>query len=365
MIFDEVNQKLFEQMPHYELLQGIDVEHLPHFPGERQEIVCLPNETYQFLHEAAIISFQGVLFAAWYNNPKKELIGFTPIRYARSYDDGKTWEKFQTVAQDETGKTLFCPPVFGIEDDKLYLFMNQMVAPDHIHALDLYVFDPEKDTFVFLWSRPIPFKLNTNITRLPNGKLILFGRVAELDGFPQIPAVLLSDSGHIDAEWRLIKIQENRFLPDGESLIHPEISGFLADGITYIFCRDDCRTVPLIYVSRDNCETFESVAASTVPFSSSKIYAGTLSNGVNYAIGNLDPERKKLAIFFTEPGSPYFTKAYQLQNGYSEKLGVGAQWHYPVADEANGKLYIIYTVNTTSWSHRGAALSVLPIGGEE
>ena len=60
-----------------------------------------------------------------------------------------------------------------------------------------------------------------------------------------------------------------------------------------------------------------------------------------------------------------FTHGYVLQDGFSEKLGYGTAWHYPTACEADGKLYVIYTVNTDDWSRRGAVLSVLDLQGTD
>ena len=87
------------------------------------------------------------------------------------------------------------------------MLINEMVSADHIHALDLYVFQEEKDCFEFLWSKPIPFKLNTNVYKMANGKLLLPGRIAELDGFPNTPAVLISDSGKIDDDYIFRKME--------------------------------------------------------------------------------------------------------------------------------------------------------------
>ena len=98
-----------------------------------------------------------------------------------------------------------------------------MVSADHMHALNLYVFCEETDCFKKLWSRPIPFKINTNVVTLANGKLMLPGRCCQLDSFPNTPAVLISDSGKIDAEWRLVKIAKNGDLPNGTVYRHPEI----------------------------------------------------------------------------------------------------------------------------------------------
>ena len=129
-----------------------------------------------------------------------------------------------------------------------------MVSADHIHSLDLYVLNTETDAFEMLWSRPIPFKLNTNVVTLPNGKLMLPGRITKMDGFPNTPAVLLSDSGKIDGEWRF-KIAENGNLPDGKELVHPEISVICANEVLYMFCRNDQKRVPIVYISKDFGET--------------------------------------------------------------------------------------------------------------
>ena len=188
-----------------------------------------PVEPFLFLHEAAIIEYHGKLFAAWYNNKKTELFGETPIRFAFSSDHGDRWSEPQTIATDPSGKILYCPPVFGIDDDKLYLFMNSMVAPDHIHSLDLYIYNEKANRFDFLWSRPVPFKLNTNVYKLGNGKLILPGRIGKIDGFPSTPAVMISDSGKINAEWRIVKLADGAILPDGSKLIHPEVSLIISD----------------------------------------------------------------------------------------------------------------------------------------
>ena len=50
-----------------------------------------------------------------------------------------------------------------------------------MHSLDLYVLNKKSDLFERLWSRPIPFKLNIDVVHLTNGKLMLPGRLAELD----------------------------------------------------------------------------------------------------------------------------------------------------------------------------------------
>lgn len=323
--------------------------------------VSMPDEEYKFLHEAAIIDFNGTLFASWYNCHEKELSGHTPIRGKRSFDGGKTWSDVEVIEEqaNDDASILYCPPVYGICDGKLYLFINEMVAPDYIHALNLYVFDENQDKFVKLWSRPIPFKINTNVVTLANGKLMLPGRCCQLDSFPNTPAVLISDSGKIDGEWRLVKIAENGDLPDGAVYRHPEISAIVSGETVTMFCRNDKRKPPIVYFSHDNGESWSAPYAHDIPFSPSKMYAGTLSDGRKYVVGNIRTPgkhtRARLAIYTTEKGSDLFSKMCVLANGEHPDFKNSGTWHYPFAIEQNGRLKIICTVSFIDHS-RGAVL---------
>ena len=351
---------LYGKLEHVDLLGELTFDNAPASDLVQTYAVSMPSDPYRFLHEPAIIEYHGVLFAAWYNNTKTELLGETPIRFSTSHDLGKTWSEPVILLNDESGKILYCPPVFGIDDDRLYLFANRMVSPDHMHSLDLYVYEESRQTFLPVWSRPLAFKLNTNVYRLPNGKLILPGRIGELDGFPNTPAVLIADNGKIESKWRMVKIQKDGMLPDGSPYVHPEVSLIVTDEKLYAFCRNDERHVPILYVSEDFGETWSAPMSHNIPFSSSKIYSGTLSDRRNYVIGNLEPGRSKLAIFFSEPCSMTFTKEVVLQDGFSEQFGFGSMWHYPCAYESDGSLYVIYSANVTD-SDRGAVVSVIDL----
>ncbi len=317
-----------------------------------------PDEKFGYLHEAAIIEYKGVLYASWYNCPKYELEGYTPICGKRSYDGGKTWSTLEILADDKTERIIYCPPVYGICDDKLYMFVNQMVAPDWIHSLDLYILNTQNGKFELCWSKPIPFKLNTNVVALPNGKLMLPGRVGELDGFPNTPAVLISDSGKIDGEWRMVKIAKDGNLAREKKLVHPEISVFCAQDILYMFCRNDLSRVPLVYISKDFGETWSAVHSHDIPYISSKIYCGDLKDGRHYMICNTDKlNRSKMVVYFTADQTKEIQKELVLFDNQTE---IGATCHYPAAYEFNKKLYIIATVGYEN-NTRGAILFIVDL----
>ena len=327
----------------------------------KRTVIHEPDGEFGFLHESAITEYGGTLFASWYNCPERELAGFTQIRGRRSRDGGASWSAAETICADAGGGIMYCPPVYGTDGGRLYMFVNQMVAPDHIHSLDLYVLG-EDGAFRPLWSRPVPFKLNTNAVKLPNGKWMLPGRTGELDGFPNTPAVLLSESDRLDGDWRLVKIAENGSLPGGSELVHPEITAVIAEGKIYMFCRDDNRRVPLAYVSNDLGESWSGVCGHDIPYVSSKIYAGTLSCGRHYLIADIDRfDRSRLAVYFTEDGGLVFTKRLILYDAAGHGIPGTTACHYPAACEADGKLYVVSTINYGTAVRRGAVLYTIDL----
>lgn len=320
-----------------------------------------PDENFGFLHETAVIEYKGVLYASWYGCPKFELNGYTPICGKRSYDGGETWTDLEIICEDKSGKILYCPPVYGICDGRLYMLVNQMTAPDHIHALDIYVLNNKTEKFELARSMAIPFKLNTNVVTLPNGKLMLPGRIAEqLDTFPNTPAVLISDSGKINDEWRLVRIAKNGDLPDGKKFVHPEISAAFVGNELCMFCRNDQRRVPVVYISSDCGENFSEALSCDIPYINSKIYSGNLSSGAAFIIANIDKfHREKLAIYFTDnKNNNKFKKRIILFDKNTTEINEVAACHYPAAFESNGKLFITATLEYEN-SKRAAVLFIV------
>ena len=120
--------------------------------------------------------------------------------------------------------------------------------------------------------------------------------------------------------------------------------------------------MPLLYCSGDCGEHWQGPFTHNIPFSDSKIYAGTLANGRNFLIGNLQPGRERLALFLSEKNSMNFTRGFLLRNGYDETLKRVPQWSYPCACAcADGALRIIHTMGArTDNNYRGAMLLTVP-----
>lgn len=368
--FTQADVALFDKLEKFSLTGGILPPEFPLPSSAKETVLRIPDEKYSFLHEAVIYSFQGVLFAAWYACPKTELHGEAAIQFRVSKDGGKTWEEEKTLITDKTGAILYCPPVFGEEDGKLYMLVNEMVSADHMHALDWFVWDESAQNFSLVKSLPLPFKLNTNVVKLSNGNLFLPGRVAELDCFPKTPAALLSENG-ILGDWKVYNMQENGLLPDGASLVHPECSSMEDGEKIFIFCRNDERNVPLGYLSENGGKAWQGPFAIDLPFSSSKIYSGRLSDGRYYVVGNVLSEkpiewgvnRIKLVLYVSKPNEWTFDKCYVLFDYENKNAPDAHAWHYPATCEQDGKLYIIYSVNYFHQkdSKRGGSVLEIPI----
>jgi len=95
----------------------------------------------------------------------------------------------------------------------------------------------------------------------------------------------------------VVRVQKDGELPDGSNFVHPETSAIIRGNTIYLFCRNDLRHIPIIYKSEDSGKTWSFPMSHDIPFSNSKIYSGTLSDGRNYVIGNIFSGRNKLAVF--------------------------------------------------------------------
>ena len=155
--FSKEDKQLYNMLGHLNMAEK-EISLKDNSETEIYEVAC-PDDKYAFLHEAAIIEYHGTLFAAWYNCEEKELIGPTPIRQKRSKDGGKTWSDIETIAEDQTGKILFCPPVYGICEDKLLCLLMKWYQ-QIIFMLLIFMYFKRKRTVLNFYG-PNRFLLNS------------------------------------------------------------------------------------------------------------------------------------------------------------------------------------------------------------
>ncbi len=103
------------------------------------------------------------------------------------------------------------------------------------------------------------------------------------------------------------------------------------------------------------------VMVHDIPYTSSKMYAGNLSDGRHYPVANVEVfDRSRLVLFLTEGDSPRFSKRLTLFDRNTAHHHEAVACHYPAAVECDGVLQIIATLNYT-WERRGAVLFTVPL----
>lgn len=327
----------------------LNPEQIPDNRDIQVQIIQRPDE-YRFLHDCMIEFFHGKLYTAWYNCPIGEMADRSVIRGRVSSDNGKSWGPIQMMAEDPTDQFIYVPPAFGVcpVTDSLYLFASRMTGPDLVHDLDLFQLQESDGSWKFIRRITEPFLPNTQIQKLPNGKLIVGGRLSPvMDSYPEIPAVAISDSGKIDAPWRIVKIQDKVKAPDGNNPL-PE-TALLLDGMNITAFVRNNNGYPLMYESQDGGETWSEPLEHNLPAGSSKLAAGLLSNRQRYLICNIEgQQRNTLALFLSAPGEKTFSEVSLIRNGTDEALQATPEWSYPAAIEYQNELLIVCTSGKTS-----------------
>ena len=314
-------------------------------------------DRYGFLHDAAVVVHGDTLFAAWYNCPEGEIEGEACIRYRTSDDGGNTWSEPGMLAYDREQRGVFYVPVAFLSTGRsLYAYVANMTGHDDVTQCE--VFELVGNTFVsrgFIADRFLP---NCAPVRMPNGDYIMAGRCAPCPGAkPMIPAVAVSKGEALTKPWRMVRLLPAGSLPDGRMLPYPETTVFVGEKGILALVRNDHGTA-LAFESGDNGETWAGPFQQDLPFGAAKMYAGALSTGQRYVIGNVPTGnyRDLLAIAVSRPGEPGFSEMRQLRRGYDNRLQAGPEWSYPCAVEHKGALYVAYTSEK-----RHCALSVIPL----
>jgi hypothetical protein len=305
------------------------------------------SDTYNFLHDTAIVQHHGTLFAAWYNCPQGEMMGQSLIRGRRSQDGGRTWSDVEVIASDHKKRgIMYVPVAFLAHGGALYAFVTNMRGgPDLVCDCEAFVLDETAKAWASRGFIAGPFLPNCAPQRLADGNFMMAGRMADRPGRqPTIPAVAISRGAAVTQPWSLVRLLPTGKLANGQRLPIPETT-VLVEGqeLTALVRRE--RGNSLIFFSHDHGRTWSDPYEHNFPMEASKIYAGRLSTGQRYVLCNLPcgTRRALLVMAVSRPGQKALSRMWKLRDGACPELKSGPEWSYPCAIEFDGKLYVVYT----------------------
>jgi hypothetical protein len=323
------------------------------------------EDQYGFLHDTAIVSHTGVLFAAWYNCPEKEIAGESLIRGRRSVDGGLTWSEPEVIAADRDNRGVYyVPAVFLSHQGTLYAFVSNMAGHDLVTRCEVFVLDEGRGRWETGGFVAGPFLPNCAPVPMADGNFVMAGRMARRPGeHPRIPAVAISAGVGLTATWTVIPVVSPGTCRYEVDLPYPETTVIVNGTDATAIVRND-RGNALVFLSRDYCRTWSGPFQHNLPIGASKVYAGTLSTGQRYMISNTPTRgyRDLLTIAVTKAGSEVFARAWKLRDGHSAALGTGPEWSYPCAIEHEGMLYVAYTSEKRHCVLTRVHLSSLSVG---
>lgn len=305
------------------------------------------SDGFQFLHDTAIVSHKGTLFAAWYNCPRAEMIGTSIIRARRSSDGGRSWSAAEVVAADRARKIMYVPVALFSHRGTLYAFVTQMKdGPDLVHACEAFVLDEATNSWQSRGIISGPFIANCPPLRLADGNFLMAGRMAEKPGQkPVIPAVAISQGENLTQPWHLVPLVAAEQFKDDRRVVYPETTVIAEpDRLTALVRRE--KDSSMVFFSTDQGRTWSRPQEHNFPMDSSKIHAGLLSTGQRYVLCNLPGgavRRDMLILAVSRPGEDTFARVWKIREGSSPALKAGPEWSYPSAIEHDGFLRIVYT----------------------
>ena len=299
------------------------------------------DETFQFLHDNAVVWHGNTLFAAWYNCPKGEIQEASCIRGRRSTDHGRTWSPPEVIAADRDGTGVFYVPVsFLSHDGQLLAFVSNMLGHDLVTRCERFRLDERASQW-----RPDgfitgPFLPNCPPKAMADGNFLMAGRMTETPGTtPEIPAVAISQGTNFAAAWRVVPMM-NR--PSRPYTAYPESTVWLDGPEVTAIVRGG-----LAFTSGDYGRTWAGPFRHNLPAEDSKPFALQLSTGQRCLLWNYPKEagsqRQLLTLAVSRPGERTLVRMWKIRDGYSDSLKSGPEWSYPCATEHDGMLYVIYT----------------------
>lgn len=333
-----------------------DPESVPFAEGMEHQVIHRPDaEGYKFLHGAALIDFENVIYTHWANSPVNENGPHETLQGRRSPDGGKTWTPLEMIGPGFEGDERHSHGIFIPVDGRLWAIAARFgsgSAGTRFPGLEAEAFllDPDSDRWI---SKGIVMKNcwpYDEPVRLGNGCYLTGGQ--DKDG---LPVVAISQGSDFGKRWKTVAIP-----------YPPQLAPSFAE--TTVWAEGACamavirggRGVAWVSTSEDHGETWSEARPSNLPMPRAKAYLGKLSTGQLYLVSNFR-DRNTLVISTGSPGEGSLSRMWRLRHGRTEAprfegFAKSPQWSYPFAHEARGKLWVVYSIGKEE-----CGLTVVPL----
>ena len=314
---------------------------------------------YRWLHGVAIVRHAGTLFASWGHNRGDENTATEIAQARRSKTNGESWEPVELVSSGGPDHAV-SHGVFLSRENELWLFCGRFQGKRKNTVMEAFRLDSATDRWASqgvvagnaFWPMAEPQKMT-------DGNWIIAG--FQVDP-PHAPAVAISHGDDM-TRWDVILIPLTRGLGEiwGESSVIVEGSRLLC------IARYGEKAVALASESNDFGRHWSNLSETNLPMAPSKPYAGILSTGHRYVIGNTTRDcghrRDPLTIALSKPGETEFSTVKVIRRGKLAESNdpVGTKLAYPYAKEYDGNLYVGYSVGHLPANQNHAELAVIPL----
>ena len=332
-----------------------NIDKIPFVEGVEHRTIHRPTKDgFKFLHGAAIVEHEGVMYANWANSPTNENGPHETLQGRRSNDGGITWSDVEIIGPGFVGEERHSHGVLFVHAGELWTICARFgigTPGKRFTGLqaEAFVLDQQANRWQ---SRGVVMKNcwpYDEPVRMANGNYITGGQ--DKDGLP----VVAISRGDDLTQWDSVLIPYDRRLRPSfaETTVYAWGNRVLAvirggDGIAWVS------------ISEDGGQTWSKAGPSNLPMPRAKAYLGKLSTGQLYLLSNLG-NRDTLVISVGRPGEETLSRMWRIRHGESipprfPGAAKGKQWSYPYGYEHNGNLYVVYSVGKEE-----CGLSVLPI----
>ncbi|MCB1061931.1 MAG: exo-alpha-sialidase [Verrucomicrobiae bacterium] len=313
---------------------------------------------FTWLHGMAIVRHRGTLFTSWGHNKGKENTVTEIAQGRRSSDDGRTWGPVELIS-DGGDKQAVSHGTFLSHDGVLWAFCGRFTGVRQNTGMEAFVLNEKTNAWESrgvvagegFWPMEEPEKMD-------DGNWIMAG----LQVGPGHPAAVAISHGDDFTHWDVIAIPQPKGINMwGESAV-------IVNGAEVLnIARYGGKAVALASLSKDYGRSWSEMQESNLPMATSKPYAGILSTGQRYLIGNTTAEcgntRDPLTIAVSRPGEKLFSKVWIIRRGQQEGFAdpKGTKLCYPYAAEYDGNLYVVYSVGHLPANQNSGELAVIPL----